>query len=111
MMPFGRGNVDFINVMQALKEVKYDGLFNLEIPGENKCPLEIRKYKIDYIKNVYEYLLKRAEEDVQNLTLMYIFPNLNTFPERKEAAAKIWLFLAAALIIFFLVQHIKYCLL
>ena len=60
MMPFGKGNVDFLKVMQALKEVKYDGLFNLEIPGERNCPLEIRKYKIDYIKNVYEYLLKRS---------------------------------------------------
>ena len=64
MMPFGRGNVDFCKVMQALKEVKYDGLFNLEIPGERNCPVEVRRYKIDYIKNVYEYLLKTVEENV-----------------------------------------------
>lgn len=64
MMPFGKGNVDFLKVMQALKEVKYDGLFNLEIPGERSCPIEVREYKIDYIKNVYEYLLKKVKENV-----------------------------------------------
>lgn len=58
MMPFGKGNIDFVKVMKALKEVNYDGLFNLEIPGERHCPLEVRKYKIDYIKKCYEYLLK-----------------------------------------------------
>ncbi|NLA83374.1 MAG: sugar phosphate isomerase/epimerase [Clostridiales bacterium] len=62
MMPFGKGNVDFIKVMKALKEIKYDGLFNLEIPGERNCPLEIRRYKINYIKNVYEYLMKATEK-------------------------------------------------
>ena len=56
-MPFGRGTVDFIGVVRALKEINYDGLFNLEIPGERHCPLEIRGYKIEYIKRMYEYLL------------------------------------------------------
>ncbi|MGI6201983.1 MAG: sugar phosphate isomerase/epimerase family protein [Eubacteriales bacterium] len=57
IMPFGRGTVDFIGVVRALKEINYDGLFNLEIPGERHCPLEIRGYKIEYIKRMYEYLL------------------------------------------------------
>ena len=59
MMPFGKGNVDFIKVVQALKNANFDGLFNLEIPGERTCPLEIRKYKIEYIKNIFKYLINR----------------------------------------------------
>lgn len=60
MMPFGKGNIDFIKVVKALKEVGYDGLFNLEIPGERSCPIEVRGYKIEYIKKVYDYLMSNT---------------------------------------------------
>ncbi len=58
MLPFGRGNVDIEAVMQALKEVGYEGLFNYEVPGERLCPLEIRAAKLAYAKTIYEYLVK-----------------------------------------------------
>lgn len=58
MMPYGRGIVDFDAVVKALREINYEGLFNLEIPGENRVPLEIRKYKLDYIVKCYEYLMR-----------------------------------------------------
>ncbi|MBQ8697094.1 MAG: sugar phosphate isomerase/epimerase [Clostridia bacterium] len=58
MMPFGKGNVDFAKVVEALREIDYEGLFNLEIPGEHRIPLEIRGYKLDYIKKCYEYLMR-----------------------------------------------------
>ena len=58
MMPFGRGNVDFETVVTALKEIGYDNLFNLEIPGERQCPLEVRGYKLQYIKQVFDYLTR-----------------------------------------------------
>lgn len=57
MMPFTRGTVDFTEVVKALREVNYSGLFNLEIPGECKIPLELRDAKIDYIKSCYDYLM------------------------------------------------------
>lgn len=57
MMPFGRGNVDFGEVVNALRQVEYNGLFNLEIPGERLAPLEIRGYKLEYIRKCYEYLM------------------------------------------------------
>lgn len=57
MMPFTRGNIDFVEVVKALKEIKYGGIFNLEIPGENRCPLELRDAKIAYIKACYDYLM------------------------------------------------------
>lgn len=57
MMPYGKGNVDFAEVIHALREVGYEGLFNLEIPGERLAPLEIRGYKLEYIRKCYEYMM------------------------------------------------------
>jgi sugar phosphate isomerase/epimerase len=59
MMPFGRGNVDFIEVVRALHEIHYKGLFNLEIPGENHKPDDILGYKLEYICKCYDYLMKQ----------------------------------------------------
>lgn len=58
MMPFGRGNVKFSDVMQGLREVNYSHLFNLEIPGERNAPLELRHAKLAYIHEICRYLLK-----------------------------------------------------
>lgn len=59
MMPFARGNVDFEEVVKALKEIGYTGIFNLEIPGESRIPLELRNAKIEYIKACYNYLMNQ----------------------------------------------------
>jgi len=58
MMPFGRGNIQWDKIVPALKEINYSGLFNLEIPGENRCPLEIRMAKLDYIKHMICFMLE-----------------------------------------------------
>lgn len=58
MMPFGRGTVDIETVVSALKEIGYDKLFNFEIPGERSCPLEVRGYKLQYIKHCFNYLTR-----------------------------------------------------
>ena len=58
MMPFGKGNVDIVSVVRALKEIGYDRLFNFEIPGERGCPIEIRGYKLQYLKKVFDFLMK-----------------------------------------------------
>lgn len=57
MMPFGRGHVDFEEVVAALREVDYQGLFNLEIPGESHCPHPVLGYKLEYIRKYYDYLM------------------------------------------------------
>jgi len=57
MMPYGRGNIEFDEVVKALREVDYQGLFNLEIPGENHRPDPILGYKLEYIVKCYEYLM------------------------------------------------------
>ena len=57
LMPFNRGTVNFPEVVQALKEINYRGVFNLEIPGETGIPLALRDAKIEYIKACYQYLM------------------------------------------------------
>ena len=61
MMPFGRGNVDFFEVVRTLREVDYQGIFNYEIPGERVCPPEVQDMKLDYIRKTYEYLMEAAK--------------------------------------------------
>ncbi len=57
LIPFGLGNVDWKDVMTGLREVNYDGLFNLEVPGERRASLEMRRVKLEYIHRVCRYLL------------------------------------------------------
>lgn len=57
LMPFNRGSIDFCEVVRTLREIGYDGLFNLEIPGESGIPFELRDAKIPYIKACYNHLM------------------------------------------------------
>ena len=57
MMPFGRGQIKFEKVAAALREIGYSDLFNLEIPGERLAPMEVRGYKLEYIRKCYDYLM------------------------------------------------------
>ncbi len=56
LMPYGRGNVNWQEVVSALKANGYKDLFNLEIPGERRCPIEVRRAKLAYIKSMYDYM-------------------------------------------------------
>jgi len=55
-MPFS-GKIDWIKLIEALKEVNYHNLFSLEIGGERCYPLEVRDAKLNYIKGVLEPML------------------------------------------------------
>lgn len=56
LMPFGKGHVDFVSVIREMKSLNYEGLYNLEIPGESQAPLEILRHKLDYIQKIMAYL-------------------------------------------------------
>lgn len=56
LMPYGKGSVDFKTVISEAKAINYQGLYNLEIPGEVNAPLQIRGYKLDYIQKIMAYL-------------------------------------------------------
>ena len=59
VMPYGRGDIDFDAVVQALREVEYDGIFNYEIPWESiRCPLVLRNAKLDFIKKGHAYMMR-----------------------------------------------------
>lgn len=65
LMPFGRGTVDMREVYAALCEIGYDGILNLEIPGERFAPLEIRGYKLQYLERAFDHLVNVHEMNIQ----------------------------------------------
>ena len=57
-MPYSaRTGINWQEVVAALGEIGYDGLFNLEILGENKAPLPIRHAKLRFIKEMTDYMV------------------------------------------------------
>lgn len=61
MMPYGRGNVDWEDVIRGLAEIGYQGLFNLEVPGERLCPAPVKRAKLDYLKAMCTYMVGRIQ--------------------------------------------------
>lgn len=57
LLPYGRGTVRWAEVMRALREVQYQGLFNFEVPGENHCPRPVRLAKLDYAQALAGHML------------------------------------------------------
>lgn len=56
-LPFGtRYGVDWVAVMTALKEIGFDGLFDLELLAGNTAPLPIRKENLAYIQRICAYM-------------------------------------------------------
>ena len=58
LMPFGAGSVDMKEVASTLLEIGYDGLWNLEIPGERKTLRSVRACKLAYMKAAFDCLLQ-----------------------------------------------------
>lgn len=57
-MPFSaRRGVEWQEVMLALKEIDYKGIFNLEIIGERYAPLAIKLAKLDFIRKMCDYMM------------------------------------------------------
>lgn len=59
----GKNSPDWRPVMRALAEVGYDRLFNLELPGENHVPVQVRMLKLEYLKKLCQYM---ASEEFLN---------------------------------------------
>ena len=56
-LPFN-GNIDWESVVSAMKDIGYGCLFNLEIPGENKAPLPVRDARLNYAREIFEYMME-----------------------------------------------------
>ncbi|MEG1806072.1 MAG: sugar phosphate isomerase/epimerase, partial [Clostridia bacterium] len=46
-------------ITKLLKKIGYEGLYNFEVPGEIKAPLEIRKKKMELIKLIGDFYLEK----------------------------------------------------
>ncbi len=57
LMPYSKGNVNWTEVMEALEEIGYDGLFNMEIPGESHVPMAVKKAKCRYCAELCRIML------------------------------------------------------
>lgn len=55
-LPFG-GKINWESVISSLKYIGYTGLFNLEIPGENRAPLPVRDARLRYARELLDYML------------------------------------------------------
>ncbi len=58
----GGGNIDWLKVMAAFREVGHEGLFNLEIPGERHAALPFRALKSRYALKVAQWLVSKTHE-------------------------------------------------
>jgi len=62
-MPFARGgSVPWAEVASAVRDTGYSGLHNFEIPGENRCPLPVRRLKLAYLKELAGWIFE-ADRD------------------------------------------------
>lgn len=57
LMPLNGGTVNFFEVVKALREIGYKGIFNLEIPGEKCGIIKMRDEKIKTIISNYNLLM------------------------------------------------------
>ena len=57
LLPYGRGTVPWSTTMAALREAGYEGLFNFEVPGENRCPKPVRLAKLDYALALAQWMV------------------------------------------------------
>jgi sugar phosphate isomerase/epimerase len=53
----GNGSINWLGVVRALGDIGYDGLFNLEIPGEDHPVGEIKQMKVRHARAVTEWLV------------------------------------------------------
>ncbi len=51
------GNIDWHEGMAALAEIGYEGIFNLEIPGERGLPTEQLDFRMEYALQISNWLL------------------------------------------------------
>jgi len=60
-MPYARrGCVPWPAIAQALADVGYAGLLNFEVPGENGCPIPVRRLKLAYLKALGGWIFSGA---------------------------------------------------
>lgn len=67
ILPYGRGTVKWTEVMKALRETAYHGLFNFEVPGEIHCPKPVLMAKLDYALKLAKWMVAYEGLPVQEV--------------------------------------------
>ncbi len=57
-----RGTIDWKAGIAALREIDYDGLFNLEIPGERGLPTNLSLKRLEGVMEATQWLLEDAQQ-------------------------------------------------
>ena len=58
-LPYARGGcVPWAEIADALAQTRYGGLLNFEVPGENRCPIPVRRMKLAYLKDLAAWLFE-----------------------------------------------------
>jgi sugar phosphate isomerase/epimerase len=60
ILPYSAGTVDWDDVLHALHDINYNGLFNFEVPGERHCSFDTRLAKLDYMLKLGELMIGDA---------------------------------------------------
>ena len=50
-------------IVAAFHEIGYNGLWNLEVPGEERAPRAIRDLKLSYARRLVEHMLSQSEQE------------------------------------------------
>ncbi len=61
LLPFS-GAIKWKEVIEAFNKIGYSGIFNFEIPGEVRCPIEVRDIKINYAYQIGQYLIGEGND-------------------------------------------------
>jgi len=56
----GYARINWLPVVPALRDIEYQGVFNLEIPGERGCPSGLLDLKVRHAYDITNWLLKQA---------------------------------------------------
>jgi len=56
LFPFCPNGLDWKLFITALLDNGYSGLFNMELPGESKGPLQVRRLRLAYAKQLHSFL-------------------------------------------------------
>ena len=56
LLPYTRGTIDWHGVLDALSEIGYGGLFNMEISGRGKVPMPVHLARLEYARALASYL-------------------------------------------------------
>lgn len=56
----GYARINWLTVIQALHDIEYQGIFNLEIPGERGCPAGLLDLKVQHAYEITNWLLEQG---------------------------------------------------